>query len=404
MLFDFKKLMVTRLFYTLGVQMQAVVVGWQMYELTKDPLSLGLIGLAEAIPALGLALWAGNVVDRQKPLVLFRLVLVVSLISTLIVLICSWESFQFSVNAKTFLLYLASFLTGMARSFSQPTIFSAVPRIVPIHQLGATSAWMSATSQVGRIGGPAIGGVLFGFMGMQFTVSIIAVLIFLAILTVSTMEHLHLPPAKKQTEQNQSESFFSGLTFVWNHPIMFPALALDMFSVLFGSVTALLPIYCQDILMVGPKGLGMLRAAPAVGALILSLVLVKFPYQKNAGVFFLSSVAGFGLSLLVFSISTNYHLSLICLLMSGAFDSVSVVIRTAIVQLHSPDHMRGRISAVNTIFIGSSNELGALESGIAAKLMGTVPSAILGSSLCLAIVGFVTFKSQALRKMKLDNT
>jgi len=403
---DFKKLMLARLLFTFAVQMQAVVVGWQIYELLLDPLALGLVGLAEAVPALGLALYAGHIVDRSRSLLVYRRVIFVSLISGLLIYISQIFKAKLGVQGQVIALYAASFLTGTARAFSQPAMYASVPRILARKDLSQASAWMSGCIQIGRIGGPAVGGVLFGWFGLKMTALAICTLLLAGMLSISLMSVLNLMPLEANISKDVKvkENFFSGVSFVYKHPLLLPALSLDMFSVLFGSVVALLPIYCKEILFLGPKGLGILRAAPSIGAIVVSFILARyFNLKKRAGSYLLWSVAGFGVCILVFAVSRNFTLSLVALALSGAFDSVSMVVRTAILQLSSPAEMRGRISAVNSIFVGSSNEIGEFESGLAAKLLGTVPSAIFGGVMCLVTVAVVGLVSPSLRKMNIES-
>lgn len=403
MLGDFKRMMGARFFFTFAVQMQAVALGWRMYELTRDPLSLGLIGLTEAIPALSLALYAGYIVDRNKPLPIYKGVALVSLLSGVIFLVSQSPGMGLSSSAQVIGLYASALLTGLARGFSQPAMYALIPRIVPRHDLPAASASMTSALQIARIAGPAIGGIAFGWFGLQATalmicLGLVATQVFLSLVKTSP------EPAAPERGGSLIEGLTSGARFVLRHPILFPALTLDMVSVFFGGVTALLPIVAAEILQVGPKGLGALRAAPAVGAALTSIVLSrgKMPIRQDAGAWLFSSVAGFGACILVFGASRDFAISMIALGLSGAFDSISMVIRTSAVQLVSPDAMRGRISAVNSMFIGSSNELGEFESGLAAKALGTVPAIFFGGAVCLATVAGVAFLYPSLRKLNLD--
>lgn len=397
---DFKKLLSARFLFTFAVQMQAVVLGWRIYDLLKDPLYLGFIGLAEAIPAIGLALYAGYLVDRMRPLLVYRRVIYVSLLSGLVVLFEHIFESQLNLSMQVGLLYSASFLTGLARSFSQPAIFATVPRLVERNFLMQATAMSSSAMQIARIGGPAFGGLVFGFAGAVVSSSIVCGLLIAASIAMLLIRKDIPPPDAKHEHASIKDELLSGAAFVFKHPILFPALTLDMISVLFGGVTALLPIFAEEILFVGPKGLGALRAAPAVGAAIMSLYLARTTRMRTGNWLF-SAVTGFGFCILLFGISENFFLSLFALALSGAFDSISMVIRSAAVQLTSPDHMRGKISAVNSIFIGSSNEIGELESGIAAKFLGTVPSVYFGGLVCLCTVGVVASLSPTLRKMDL---
>ncbi len=398
---NFKKLMSARFFFTLAVQMQAIVLGWRMYELTKDALYLGLIGLVEAIPALSLAIFAGYIVDRSRPLIIYRRLVYISLTSGLLMLLSQLKSVGLEDSLQIKLLFISSFLTGCARAFSQPSMFSLVPKLIARALLPTSSAWMSSAMQTARISGPALGGILFGFIGVSGTASIVCLFLMMTSLFLLLIDFKG-PPNKPEATKSIKEELLSGAKFVFKHPILFPALTLDMVSVLFGGVTALLPIYAAEILFIGPEGLGLLRGGPAIGAFIMSTILIRANIKTNAGAKLFISVAGFGVCILIFALSRNTILSLSALIMAGAFDSVSMVIRTATVQLTSPDHMRGRISAINSIFIGSSNELGEFESGIATKLMGLVPAAVFGGVACIVTVGIMAVISPKLRKLDLD--
>lgn len=394
--------MVARFLFTFGVQIQAIVLGWQMYVLTQDPLYLGLIGLTEALPAIGLALHAGYVVDRTRPLLVYRTVVLVSFVSGLVLLCGQLPWFDLNKHQQVVALFVSSFLTGTARAFSQPAVFAIVPRIIKREDLPRASAWMSSAMQIARISGPALGGILFGWIGVSGSAVVVCCSLLFASFTLMLVRTspAALPPSAQR--KSVRAELLSGAIFVLRHPILFPALLLDMVAVLFGGVTALLPIYAAEILLIGPKGLGFLRAAPAIGAAITSLWLISRDIRKRAGTWLFSAVTGFGFCILIFAISRNYYLSIAALAIAGAFDSVSMVIRTSAVQLSSPDDMRGRISAVNSIFIGSSNEIGEFESGVVARLMGAMPAAIFGGVMCLLTVGAVAFFAPRLRKMDLN--
>lgn len=395
---DFKRLMAGRFLFTLGVQVQAVVLGWQMYVLTQDPLFLGLIGLAEAVPALGLALYAGYVVDRGRPLLIYRNVVGVSFLSGLVLALSQLYAAHLSHDAQVIALFVSSFLTGTARAFSQPAVFAAVPRLVERNLLPKASAWMASAMQVARISGPALGGILFGWIGVSVSAAFVCVALvgaFAALQLIRTP----LPALPPHQHPSIKAEFLAGASFVFRHPILFPAMLLDMVAVLFGGVTALLPIFAAEILLIGPKGLGALRAAPAVGAALMSFWLTSRDFRKNAGTWLFAAVAGFGACILLFALSRNFTVSLVALTLSGAFDSVSMVIRTAAVQLSSPDAMRGKISAVNSIFIGSSNELGELESGVVARFFGVVPTAVFGGIMCLLTVAGCAYFFPKLRRL-----
>lgn len=397
---DFKKQMTARFFFTLSVQMQAVVVGWRIYEITKSPLSLGLVGLAEAVPALGLALYAGYLVDRSRPLIAYRLVLFVSILAALMLLAA--HLFYPTENGVLIMtLYAASFLAGGARAFSQPTLFTLVPKLSRREDLPRAAAISSSVSQVSRISGPAIGGIVYGFAGALWAFGLIALFLTIGLIAHQFIRAKIPAPELSTAHASKIAELLSGVSFVFRHPILLPALSLDMISVLFGGVTALLPIYAEEILRAGPTGLGLLRASPAIGTLVTSLWLSRISVEHRAGPWLFKSVAGFGVCILIFAVSENFFLSMTALAFAGAFDGISMVIRNTAVQLASPDHMRGKISAVNNIFVGSSNELGELESGIAAHLLGTMPAAVFGGFVCLLTVGTVAWLSPTLRKMDL---
>jgi MFS family permease len=399
---SFQKLLTARFLFTFAVQMQAVILGWRNYELLGDPLALGLIGLTEAVPAIGFALIAGYITDRAKPLLIYRCVIGISLLSGAVVLGEHLFESSLSLKAQVILLYSASFLTGCARAFAQPAIFATVPRLVPRSELLKATAMMSSAMQVARIAGPAVGGILFGFFGATASSSIVCILLIGGMLSMLLIrEDIPAPERSGSEHASMTEELLSGARFVFKHPILLPALSLDMISVLFGGVTALLPIFAKEILFIGPKGLGLLRAAPAIGATLMSLYMARYPHRFRTGKALLYAVAGFGLCILVFGLSEHYLLSMVALGLSGVFDSVSMLIRSAAVQLTSPDHMRGKISAVNSIFIGSSNEIGELESGVAAKFLGVVPAVYLGGVACLLTVAAVARFSPTLRKMDL---
>ncbi len=399
---EFKKLVSARFLYAMAMQSQSVVLGWQMYVLTHNPLFLGLIGLVEAIPALSLSLFSGYWVDRNRPLKILRSVMGVGLLSGALLLFSHLHQLHFSTRTQIIALFASAFLAGVARSFFGPSVYTLVARIVPRENLPKASAAMTSAFQTAMISGPALGGLLFGWVGILNTAAVMCAIIICALVSSLLIQTNPEPAAKHHPSHVFKKELLSGANFVFKHPILLPALTLDMISVLFGGVVALLPIYAAEILKIGPSGLGILRAAPSVGAAIVSLTLTRVTPRKHAGKWLFSAVTGFGCCILVFAISTNYTLSLLALGFSGAFDSVSAVIRNAIVTLSSPDELRGRISSVNMIFISSSNELGEFESGIAAKLLGTVPSAIFGGIACLITIAIAAIFCPKLRNLDLN--
>ncbi len=396
---EFRNFTIARLCITIASQMQAVIVGWQIYEITKDPFSLGLIGLAEAIPSISVLLFAGHITDisDRKKIVLYS-VLLMSFCSLMLLLITSDLVHALSSN-KLVLIYSVIFLSGIGRGFSAPSFFAFVSQLVPKETLPNAITWNTTTWQTGAVTGPAIGGLLYGFIGVTNT--FITVVIFWIISIFMILPIRNKPVPEIQGIQSLKENLTAGLKFVFERKVVLGAISLDLFAVLFGGAVALLPIFAGEILFAGPEGLGMLRAAPSIGAVIMAVTMTRRPFTKNAGKNLIISVFGFGLCIIIFGLSKNFYLSLIILALSGAFDSVSVVIRATIIQLMTPDNMKGRVSAVNSIFIGSSNEIGAFESGVAAKLLGTVPSVIFGGIMTILIVTVVTFVSPKLRNLKL---
>ena len=397
---DFRKLLGVRFLFQFAVNTQAVILGWLMYTLTHEPLNLGMIGLAETVPALGLAIFAGYLVDRSRPQVVYRNVLLGSLVSAGIVWLSQSPWLALSTSNQVLALYASAFTSGVARGFAQPAMYAVVPRLMPRDDLGRASAWLGLAMQIASVLGPAVGGLVFGWFD-AFTAAALPCLFLIPATVLWTLISVRIPAPAQSVKKPIGQELLSGAAFVFRHPILLPALSLDMLSVLFGGVEALLPIFASDILGVGARGLGVLRAAPALGAAVTGLILTRLDFRARAGSYLFTAVFGFGICILVFGLSRNYWLSLVALGLSGAFDGVSAIIRSTAVQLVSPDHMRGRISAINSIFIGSSNELGEFESGVAAHFFGTVPAVIFGGIACLMTVTVVAFRSKALRGLHL---
>jgi MFS family permease len=397
---EFRLFVMARLCLTLALQIQGVVVGWQIYSITKDPLSLGLIGLAEALPSIVVALYAGHVADTTS-----RKKIIISCVVSL--LLCSVALLAYTLPAGAILqhygvwpLYTVIFLSGIARGFNGPAVFSFMPQIVQNKALYANAVtWSTTTWQVAAVAGPAIGGLIFGFWGITAAYTTDVVLMFMATLFFLLIRSHPLPLTSERL--TIKESLLSGIRFVFGNQIILGAISLDLFAVLFGGAVALLPIFASDILITGPAGLGFLRAAPAIGSVVMAVYLMHHPIQVNAGKRMLWCVAGFGLCMILCALSVNFWFSLFLLGLSGAFDSISVIIRSTLMQTLTPEHMKGRVSSVNNIFVGSSNEIGAFESGFAAKLMGVVPSVIFGGCMTLLVVGITSWKAVKLRHLNL---
>jgi MFS family permease len=392
---DFRLFIFARLCVTLAIQIQGTVVGWQVYELTGDPLSLGLIGLAEAIPAITVSLYAGHVadiMDRKK----------IILITTSLLFICSLGLLFFTLDVGRFVfaygvapVYAVIFVSGIARGFLSPATFSFMPQLVP-RELYANAISLNSTFWEGAaIGGPMLAGFIYGFFGIS--ASYLADVLLMASCVFFYLNIASKPVPPPVEEQQVVAKIKEGIRFVFNNQIILAAISLDLFAVLFGGAVALLPIFAKEILSTGPEGLGLLRAAPAIGAVATAVYITHHPIKKNIGKILLWCVAGFGLTMIGFGLSTHFWLSVGLLVMSGMFDSVSVIVRSMLIHTLTPENMKGRVSAVNNIFVGSSNEIGSFESGAVAKLMGVVPSVVFGGLMTLTVVAVTSLKAKTLR-------
>jgi MFS family permease len=297
-------------------------------------------------------------------------------------------------------LYLLSGITGVVRSFNYPAQIALLAQIVPRSMYTEAAAWNSMAWQIAAIGGPAVAGLIYGFAGASTAYAVASSLVLLSVLLLFGLPAFPCPERIKGS--TFLEGLSSGLKFVFSKQLLVGSMSLDMFAVLFGGAVALLPVFASEVLNAGPEGLGVLRAAPAIGSIIMSLVLASYPPLRFAGRKLLFSVAMFGVTTILFALSESFYLSMLVLMVGGMFDNVSVVIRSTIVQLFTPDHLRGRVAAVNSVFIGSSNEIGSFESGLAARIMGLVPSVIFGGAMTLGIVGVITIKAPVLRELHLD--
>lgn len=391
----FIKLLVFRILIVLSYQMVAVVVGWHIYELTHDALALGLVGLAEVIPYFCCALFAGYAVDHHSRRlfgVAASAVLVLNS-AALMAVSAGWLP-----GEATHWIYASIMLTGIARAFIGPSYSALFALILPREQYARASGIGSSVFQVGLVVGPALGGLLVGWADKTTAYGVATLLALLATALLIWLRVQEPPPAESTPVLT---SIGEGLRFVFGHQILLGAMSLDMFAVLFGGAVSMLPAFIHEIYHYGPEGLGILRAAPAIGGVMTGLVLTKYPINLHAGRWLLGSVAGFGLCIIAFGLSQQFWLSGLLLLASGMFDGVSMVMRNTIYQLVTPDTMRGRVSAINGIFIGSSNELGAFESGLAARLMGLVPSVVFGGVMTLLVVGITAKSAPKLRKLEL---
>jgi MFS family permease len=399
---EFNIFLLLRFILVFSWSMQFIVIEWEVYSLTKSALSLGIVGLMEVVPAILMALFAGHFVDQNEKKGLLFKCIIGFLIISLGLFLLTWEPFRSNLSAKTILysIYFLVFLGGIVRAFLGPTIFSLLSLIVPKNLYANAATWSSSVWQISSVLGPAVAGFSITIIGVHGSMLSVLACSILALITLSQISTK--PILNPKIGEPIMQSLKEGLKFVYNNKTILGAISLDMVAVLFGGAVALLPIYAQDILKVGPDGFGVLRAAPALGAFITMFISAYVPLNKNAGMKLLFSIFAFGICIIVFGISTLFWLSVIALFLSGVVDGISVVIRQTILQLKTPDHMRGRVSAVNSIFVGSSNELGAFESGLTAKLMGTVTSVVFGGTMTLIIVVFTGFASPTFRKLDLQ--
>ncbi len=388
---DFVLYLLVRFSSTVSMLMVGVAVGWQIYDLTKDPLHLGYVGLAQFLPQFLLTLWAGHVAD----LVDRRRILLVTLAAEAV---CAGALVALSLQGtpSVWAIYALLVAFGAARAFAGPASQSLVPLLVPREIFPNAVAWSSGVWQVAVIGGPALGGVVY-VLGAPAVYGLAAGLLGLGAVAVAGMKTRLHPPA--QTDEPMMDRLFAGIRFLKSRPKLMGAISLDLFAVLSGGATALLPVYAADILHVGPVGLGVLRSAPAVGAALMALWVAHHPLTRKAGKVMLGSVALFGFATVIFGLSENFWLSLAALAVLGGADMVSVIVRHTLVQLETPDAMRGRVTAVNLVFIGASNELGEFESGITAAWWGTVPAVVIGGLGTMLVVGFWAWKFPQLRKL-----
>ena len=399
---EFNMFLLLRFAMVFAWSMQFIIIEWEVYSLTKNPLSLGIIGLMEVIPAIGMALFAGHIVDqKEKKGLLLKCILAFLAISFGLFLL-TWPPItsHLSTNKILYSIYFFVFLGGLVRAFLGPTIFSLLSLIVPKKAYPNAATWSSSVWQIASVVGPAVAGFSITWIGVNWSMGFIIVCSLLSLIALSQIETK--PILNPKIGEPIMQSLKEGVKFVYNNKTILGALTLDMVAVLFGGAVALLPIFAQDILKVGPEGFGVLRAAPAVGALLTMFVSAHLPFYRNAGIKLLAAIFAFGICIIVFGISTIFWISVLALFMSGVADGFSVVIRQTILQLKTPDSMRGRVAAVNSIFVGSSNELGAFESGLTAKLMGTVSAVVFGGSMTLLVVLFTGIQSPTFRKLDLQ--
>ncbi len=400
---EFNIFLLVRFAMVFAWSMQFVVIEWEVYSITKNPLSLGIIGLMEVIPAVGMALFAGHIVDQsEKRNLLIKCLLGFSVISFGLFLL-TWPRIvaDWSTNIILYSIYFLVFLGGFVRAFMGPTVFSLFSLVIPKKVYPNAATWSSSVWQMASVLGPALAGFSITWIGVHWSMCLIVG--FSAFALIFLYQIPKKPILNPKIGESMMTSLKEGVTYVLKTKAIFGAITLDMIAVLFGGAIALLPIYAQDILKVGAEGFGVLRAAPAVGAFIIMFASAYFPLHRNAGMKLLVAVFGFGICIIIFGLSQTFWISVLALFFSGVTDGISMIIRQTILQLKTPDHMRGRVSSVNSMFVGSSNELGAFESGLTAKLMGTVTAVVFGGTMTLlTVLGFGIF-SPTFRKLDLKD-
>lgn len=392
---DFSIVTLNQFCLTLAILIQEIIVSYSLYQITRDPLTLGLIGLAEAIPFISLSLWGGYFADRFNKQTIMKICLFVAIPAPLVL----WWLFHqhglghLTTSTLAWGIYTVIFALGTIRGFYNPSATSLKPFLIPreLYTNGAT--WTTIGWQSAVIVGPMLGGFMLALLGRETSLFSVAVLVTVCFILINLLQKRSFP---KIETKNLWHSLGDGFRFIWKTKIVLWAISLDLVSVLFGGVIALLPIFAEDILKVGPEGLGYLRAAPSIGALVTMLALTRFPPTQHAWRNMLLAVAGFGLFTLLFAFSNQLWLSLLALAMTGACDSVSVVIRQTILQIYPPENMRGRVAAVNGMFVSSSNELGAFESGLAARYLGTMMATVFGGCMTMAVVALSWAKTRDL--------
>jgi MFS family permease len=396
---EFNFFLTNKFFFTLGIQMQSVIVGWQVYALTKDVFALGMIGLAEAIPFIIVSLFSGHIADnfdRKRIILLFTVFLI---IATAILYYFTLDTSVVLKKYGTFPIFIIIGFIGVIRGFLSAAFPSIMSQIVPRSLYSNAATWNSTVWHIASVVGPASAGF---FISINYSTAYVVDLFLIVISFISFLFIKSKPIPKKEKMESLFESLSAGIKFVFKNQLVLGALSLDLFAVLFGGAIALLPAFADQVLNVGAVELGFLRAAPAVGAVMMAMILAYKPLDHNAGRNLFISVGLFGLSTILFGICTNFYWAILFLFLTGAFDNVSVVIRHTILQLSTPDEMRGRVSAVNGIFIGSSNEIGAFESGATARMFGLKPSIVIGGALTIGVVLVISKLAPKLRKLNID--
>lgn len=387
---------------TAALLIQELILGYELYKLTHNPLTLGLVGLAEALPYISLALFGGHYADRKDKRTIMKWSLSVIILGSIVLVWATYPSTreQLGREAMLWIIYGVLCLIGFAKGFYSPATSSLKAFLTPREVYGNAASWSSTFWQAGAILGPGVAGFLYYAYGLTNTLLIVLALLLLNFLMISLISKKPIPNTEEE-KINVWESIREGIRFVFDNKIMLYSISLDLVAVLFGGVIAILPVFAEDILHVGPRELGILRASPSVGAVLTILASAYYSPVHRAWQNMIIAVSGFGIATIIFAVSTNFWLSVAMLFLTGAFDSISVVIRQTILQVVPPDYIRGRVISVNSVFVSSSNEIGAFESGLAASLLGTVPSVLVGGFVTMVVVSWVYVKSKDLFDVKL---
>lgn len=397
---EFRYYILSRFLFIFVLTMQATLISWKVFDITKDPFSIGLIGLVEFIPAFIMSFYSGYTIDRSDKKKLFHYSMAANLLITLgfTYITSAYADQRFNEQTILLVIYALAFCSGIARSFSGPSSFALVGNLVPKAEIPNAITWHSGSWQIAAVGGPAVGGLLYGLKGISFAFVVMCVLLLTAVVVVSLIGPK--PPQQAIVREPMLKSIQEGLRFVYKTKEILGVITLDLFAVFFGGAVAMLPYFSDVILKTGPEGLGLLRSAPGVGAVTVMLLINFIPLKKNQGRTMLLCVAGFGLSIIVFGLSSVFWLSACALFLSGLLDGISILVRSTVLQLKTPEAMKGRVSALNSIFIMSSNELGAFESGFMSRLLGVIPSVLVGGCMTIGIVLFTWFKIPSVKKIE----
>jgi MFS family permease len=395
---NYRNYQLGRLLFILGLQMQSVLIAIYVYRITKDPMALGLTGLSEAIPYIITAFFAGNLADLYNRKKIVVMACCGYLLSVLLLTTLIFNATHFSLTFEVNAIYAIVFLTGISRGFFAPAQGALMAKIVPVKLYGQSAMVGSIIWNTACVCGPALGGLFYGFIGVKSTMALILVLCTIGVGFIASIkyQHINLP---RGLESNW-ERIQQGIRYVKTNQIVLSAMLVDMLAVLFGGAVALIPVFADQVLHVGEKEIGLLRAVPSIGAVICSFIVAYFPIKRHAGKWFIVNMFLFGVCMIGFALSRNFYLSIGFLFLSGAFDNVGVIVRSVIFQLYTPDEIRGRVMAINSIFIGSSNEIGSFESGFAARLLGLVPSVVFGGFITLGVAA--TTAKLAPKLWKLD--